>query len=95
MPNLSLLKLNIASYKNVFRFIYHYIVDKDYLLEKQCQTGAPILNVAECKEACNSLGISRLGVFKEGRPCYKGGSGVCNQNLKRPGNKATRICKGI
>ena len=87
--------MNIASYKTLIRIIYLYLVDEDYLLEKQCQAGTAVLNVAECKKACGLLGISRLGVFKEGRPCYKGGSGLCNQNLKRPGNKATRICKGI
>ena len=79
----------------ITRILYHYFVDEDYLLAKQCQDGAAVLNVSECKKACSSLGISRLGSFKDGRPCYKGGSGVCNQNVKRPGNKATRICKGI
>lgn len=64
-------------------------------MEKQCQTGTPVLNVAECKVACGFLVITKLGVFKEGRPCYKGGNGVCNQNVKKPGNRATRICKGI
>ena len=53
------------------------------------------MNEEDCKQACASLRISRRGVFKEGRPCYKSGNGVCNQNIKRPGNKATRICQGI
>ena len=66
-----------------------------YVLGKQCEAGTAVLNVADCKKACGILGILRLGVFKEGRPCYKGGSGVCNQNVKRPGNKATRTCRGI
>ena len=87
--------MNIATYKTVTRTLYHCLADKVYFLEKQCQAGTAVLNVAECKKACGSLGVSKLGVFKEGRPCYKGGSGVCNQNVKRPGNKATRICKGI
>ena len=97
MSNLyfNILKLNIATNKTVTRMLYHYLAGKDYFLEKQCQAGTAVLNVAECKKACDSLGISKLGVFKEGRPCYKGGSGVGNQNVKRPGNKATRICKGI
>ena len=82
-------------YECIIGIIHHYFVGVDYLLAKQCEVGAAVLTVAECKEACASLGISRLGVFKERRPCYKGGSGVCNQNLKRPGNKAMRICKDI
>ena len=90
-----MLKLNIASYNRVTRILYHYFVDEDYFLAKQCQAGAEVLNEEDCKQACASLRISRRGVFKEGRPCYKSGNGVCNQNVKRPGNKATRICKGI
>ena len=77
------------------RIIYPLFFVEVYVLEKQCEAGTAVLNVAECKKACGTLGISRLGAFKEGRPCYKGGSGVCNQNVKRPGNKATRICRGI
>ena len=83
------------SCKCVIVNISHHFVGQDYRLEKQCEAGAAILSIAECKKACDTLGISRLGVFKERRPCYKGGTGVCNQNVKRPGNKATRICKGI
>ena len=64
-------------------------------MEKDCETGTTVLEVAECKKACGYLGISSLGVFKEGRPCYKGGSGVCNQNVKKPSSRAMRICKGI
>ena len=85
----------IAPCKYVIVSICHYSVDQDYRLEKQCEAGAVISNIAECKKACDTLGISRRGVFKEGRPCYKGGSGVCNQDVKRPGNKATKICKGL
>ena len=62
---------------------------------KQCKAGTEVLNVDECKMACGYLGISRMGGFKEGRPCYKGGAGGCNQNVRKPGSKATRICKGI
>ena len=75
--------------------IFHpCLLDKGYALEKTCKLGTAVLDVAECKQACNSLGITRLGSFKDGRPCYKGGSGVCNQNVKKPGSRATRICKG-
>ena len=66
-----------------------------YILMKQCKAGTAVLNVDECKMACGYLGISRMGGFKEGRPCYKGGAGGCNQNVRKPGSKATRICKGI
>ena len=54
-----------------------------------------MLTVDECLRACGYLGISRMGAFKEGRPCYKGGTGVCNQNIRKPGSGASRICKGI
>ena len=86
--------LSFASNYN-WNHLYNIFFVEVYVLEKQCEAGTAVLNVAECKKACGTLGISRLGAFKEGRPCYKGGSGVCNQNVKRPGNKATRICKGI
>ena len=76
----------------VFFYFFH---GKAYFLEKQCKAGTEVLNVDECKRACEYLGISRMGVFKEGRPCYKGGTGVCNQNVKKPGSRATRVCKGI
>ena len=62
---------------------------------KQCNAGTAVLTVDECKKACGFLGISRMGSFKEGRPCYKGGTGVCNQNVRKPGSGASRICKGI
>ena len=66
-----------------------------YVLAKQCNAGTAVLTVEECKKSCGYLGISRMGVFKEGRPCYKGGTGVCNQNVRKPGSGASRICKGI
>ena len=62
---------------------------------KQCNAGTAVLTVDECKKACGFLGISRMGSFKEGRPCYKGGTGVCNQNVRKPGSGASRICKGM
>ena len=61
---------------------------------KQCNAGTAVVTVDECKKACGFLGISRMGSFKEGRPCYKGGTGVCNQNVRKPGSGASRICKG-
>ena len=87
-------KLSFAINSNL-NYLSLFLFGEVYVLGKQCEAGTAVLNVAECKTACGTLGISRLGVFKEGRPCYKGGSGACNQNVKRPGNKATRICRGI
>ena len=78
----------------MIQIFYHYLLGEGYVLEKTCELGTAVLDVAECKQACNSLGITRLGSFKDGRPCHKGGSGVCNQNVKKPGSRATRICKG-
>ena len=66
-----------------------------YSLETRCKVGTEVLEVDECKKACSYLGISKMGAFKLGRPCYKGGTGVCNQNIRKPGSKASRICKGI
>ena len=65
-----------------------------YVLKKHCPDGSEIKDVSECKKACKHLGIVKTGRFKKDRPCYKGGNGVCNQNIKKPGSKATRICKG-
>ena len=64
-------------------------------MEEQCKTGTAVLTVDECKKACEYLRISSMGNFKEGRPCYKGRTGVCNQNIMKPGSRASRICKGI
>ena len=77
---ISMLQLN--------RFInrpYFYLTGRNfYLLEagvRRCPTGFEVRRTAECEEACDQLDISASGrKFKNGKPCYKGGSGVCNQN---------------
>ena len=55
-----------------------------YLLEsgvRRCPKGLEVRITAECEEACDQLNISTSGrKFKNDKPCYKGGSGVCNQN---------------
>ena len=51
------------------------------------------MDTTKCEEACDQLDIRPSGKrFKNGRPCYKGGSGVCNQNggFNR---RASLICK--
>ena len=64
-----------------------------YVFEKPCRTGSAILDVAECRKACNHLSL-RIGgkAFKAGKPCYKNGQGVCLQNGAL-GGKATMICQ--
>ena len=76
-------------------FCFQCFYGAAYVLANQCKAGTAVLTVDECKTACVYLGISKMGAFKEGRPCYKGGTGVCNQNVRKPGSGARRICKGI
>ena len=64
-----------------------------YIFEKPCRTGSAILEVAKCKKACNHLGLRIAGkAFKAGKPCYKNGQGVCNQNGAW-GAKSIMICE--
>ena len=76
-------------------FCFQCIDGAGYVLVNQCKAGTAVLTVNECKTACVYLGISKMGAFKEGRPCYRGASEVCNQNIRKPGSGASRICKGI
>ena len=63
--------------------------------KKSCTTGAKIIDVQECKNACSYLEINISGkTFKTGKACYKGGSGVCNQD-GRQGSGATLVCRLI
>ena len=65
-----------------------------YYLDKRCSGGSKITDTTKCMEACNKLGISLSGnPFRNGRPCYQGGRGVCNQN-GRWGSKSTMVCVG-
>ena len=60
---------------------------------KRCPDGLEIESVTECQEACEYLKIPlSSNQFKEGKPCYKGGSNVCNQNGAF-GRNAKLICK--
>ena len=61
---------------------------------KSCPEGLEdIVEVAECKQACNYLGIQLSDKqFKRGRPCFKSKRNVCNQ---RGGSNTNNrlICK--
>ena len=82
------------TYKNIIFDWYNPC--KDYFLDTQCTAGTEIKNDIECKMACELLGIPLWGkVFKKNRPCYKAGAGMCKQNLRKPGGKAIKVCKGI
>ena len=49
--------------------------------------------VKECELACDTLGIPLSGkIFKDGKPCFRGGNGVCNQNGGH-GGRSNMICK--
>ena len=67
-----------------------------YLLEaglRRCPKGYEVMDTTECEEACDQLNIRPSGKkFKDGKPCYKGGSGVCNQNGAF-NRRASLICK--
>ena len=47
---------------------------------KQCQDGSEVRDTNECKEACRGLGIRLSNTFKDGKPCFKAGNGVCKQS---------------
>ena len=70
----------------------HFFSGTTYYLDKRCSGGSKITDTTKCMEACNKLGISLSGnPFRNGRPCYQGGRGVCNQNGKW-GSKSTMVC---
>ena len=51
------------------------------------------MDVEECELACGTLGIPLSGKpFKDGKPCFKGGNGVCNQNGGH-GRRSNMVCK--
>ena len=67
--------------------------DGMYFLEKRCSKETKITNTDECKKACESMGFPLSNrPFKEKKPCYKGGTGVCNQNGAL-GKQSEMICK--
>ena len=66
-----------------------------YLLDagvRQCPEGSAVLDKTECEEACDTLNIPISGRLKNGKPCYKTGSGVCKQNGGFT-RRSSRICK--
>ena len=64
-----------------------------YYLEKRCPNINRILDPAECEIACDRLGIPLSGKpFKDGKPCFRGGNGVCNQNGAH-GGRSNLVCK--
>ena len=66
-----------------------------YLREKgikRCPAGSEVMDQDECKEACTSLGIRLSNTFKNGKPCFKAGNGVCKQSGSI-GSKALLVCK--
>ena len=68
-----------------------------YLREKgikRCPTGSEVTDTHECKAACTGLGIRLSNNFKNGKPCFKAGNGVCKQ-IGSLGSKASLICKQL
>ena len=59
---------------------------------RSCSAGSEILNSDQCKEACTTLGISVSKSFKNGKPCLKGGNGMCKQS-RNIGPSANMVCK--
>ena len=74
----------------------HFTGESYYLLNagtRRCPKGFEVMDTTECEEACDQLNIRHSGKrFKDGKPCYKGGSGVCNQNGAF-NRRASLICK--
>ena len=67
--------------------------DSGFYLSKLCPSEDRITIITECRLACNALQIPLSGkIFKEGRPCYKGGKNVCNQNGAH-GRSSLMVCK--
>ena len=67
--------------------------DGMYFLEKRCSKETKITDTEECKKACESMGFPLSNrPFKDKKPCYKGGTGVCNQNGAL-GKQSEMICK--
>ena len=74
-------------------FLLLIIADDNYYVEKRCPIANRIMDVEECELACGMLGIPLSGKpFKDGKPCFKGGNGVCNQNGGH-GGRSNMVCK--
>ena len=59
---------------------------------KRCPAGSEVSDTNECKEACSSLGIRLSHAFKNGKPCFRAGNGLCKQS-GNVGSKASLVCK--
>ena len=74
-------------------FLLLIFADDLYYLKKRCPNANRIMDVEECERACDTLGIPLSGkTFKDGKPCFRGGNGVCNQNGGH-GGRSNMICK--
>ena len=74
-----------------------YLGASFYLREqgiKRCPIGSEVTDTHECKAACTDLGIRLSNNFKNGKPCFKAGNGVCKQGGS-VGSKASVICKQL
>ena len=58
--------------------------------EKSCSSGSIIISKSECEIACAQLQL-KMGVVRDGKPCYKAGNGKCRQD-GRAGKEASLIC---
>ena len=69
------------------------ITVETYFLEKRCSKETKITDTEECKTACKHMGLPLSNrPFKNKKPCYKDGLGVCNQKGGM-GKLAKMICK--
>ena len=59
---------------------------------KRCPAGSEVSDTNECKEACTNLGIRLARGFKNGKPCFRAGNGLCKQS-GNVGSKASLVCK--
>ena len=59
---------------------------------KRCPAGSEVSDTNECKEACTNLGIRLSHAFKDGKPCFRAGNGLCKQS-GNVGSKASLVCK--
>ena len=81
----------IKSFQN--RLNLKIVAADTYYLEKRCPLINRIMDVEECEVACDRLGIPLSGkLFKDGKPCFRGGNGVCNQNGAH-GGRSNFVCK--
>ena len=83
-PNVS----SKASYSFITTSEVSYAFEKKG--EKSCSSGSIIISTSECEIACAQLQL-KMGVVRDGKPCYKAGNGKCRQD-GRAGKEASLIC---